>query len=289
MYKRLFLLLFLVSFVLSNAVSASDVCGPDFNVTWAYCSFGPLIKVGGNDAMITLVWDRMDERLVGGEPYYYVGYVGEYYFYFKDGELYYITNLTGGDELRYVYHDNHWYLEEFAGNSTFYVLDSKKPCLRKVTWLSPGIVKALCNATFKSKSYPVRINGSMLHISNDEQSYSIKLLHKNLTLPNLNDGEDLSAVFLREGVLIYTDHYGASEFEWNDVKVFYYDGHSLKPLNFTEALKRRLPVCNSNPLSMEKSQNQSTGLNVANQTETGVCGTGILLLLMIGPLILKKR
>ena len=85
-------------------------------------------------------------------------------------------------------------------------------------------------------------------------------------------------------VLIYAQPKPGFPFGWNDIKVFYYDGHSLKPLNFTEALRIRLPVCNINQtdaLSMEKSQNQSTGLNATNQTETNkreVCGTGALLL-----------
>lgn len=295
MYKQLFILI-LTYFVFSAPASASQaICGPDFNVTWAYCDFAPLIKAGENDAIINLVWDRMDERTVGNETYYYVGYVGNYYFYFRDGELCYMTNVTGGYELRYVYHNDRWYIGEYAENTTFYLLEPEKPCLRKVTWLSPSIVKALRNATLKSESYPVQINGSMLHISNGERSYSVKL-PKNFTLSNLNGNVTLSAVFLKNGVLIYAQPKSARvPFGWNDIKVFHYDERSLKPLNFTETLKRRLPVCNPNQmdtLSMEKSQNQSTSLNATNQTETNkkeVCGTGTLLLLMIGPLILKKR
>ena len=50
------------------------------------------------------------------------------------------------------------------------------------------------------------------------------------------------------GVLIYTrpERYD-TPLDWDEVKVIYYNGRTLKVLNFTRAFKNRLPVCESLP------------------------------------------
>ncbi|MDK2782546.1 MAG: hypothetical protein PWQ32_135 [Thermococcaceae archaeon] len=250
MYKQLFTLLILVFSIFVAPASASpDICGPDFNVTWAYCDFFPLIKTGEDDAIITLVWDRMDERIVGNETDYYVGYVGDYYFYFKDGKIYYLGNTTGGDQLRYVFYNGKWYLGWCLTNRSYReVIDPRVPCIERAVEFPPRVVDAMKskNYSLSSKYYPAYINGSKIYTSNGSVSYVIDI-PSNMSM-NLPDNVALGAVFLRRGVLLFLyPENGLVYFDWGNLTVLYYDGSSLRRLNFTEGMKNTLPLCQKEP------------------------------------------
>ncbi|WP_258084208.1 hypothetical protein [Thermococcus thermotolerans] len=107
------------------------------------------------------------------------------------------------------------------------------------------IRKKLCpcgNVSIESPSYPVNINGSSLYISNGAVSYTIEVPDDVVVTASSN--VTLRAVFLRKGVLIYTKPKNPFvPFEWGNLTVLYYDGGSLRRLNFTEALRRELPAC----------------------------------------------
>jgi hypothetical protein len=259
--RRISVLILLVTFLTLPAlqVSAQSACTPDFNVAGSYCSFVPFVKTGENDAIIALVWDRMDARTVGNETDYHVGYVGAYYFYLNNGSLYYIGNVTGGEELRYAFYAGRWYLSD--GRS----IDPMRPCMKRVL-LPPSGVRGLFNSgncTLRSRDFPVLVDGSVLHVSSENASYTIPL-PDNSTF-RLSEKVILRAVFLKNGVLIYARPKTVfMPFGWDNLTVIYYNGDSVQFLDFTEALNKPLPGCGGN-----------------NAAFLGVVLLGIALLLLI--------
>jgi len=260
MRRAFVFVLFVTSLVvLAFSVSAQWACTPDFNVAGSYCSFAPFVKAGENDAIIALLWARMDARTVGNETDYHVGYVGAYYFYFNNGSLYYIGNVTGGRELRYVFYGGRWYL------SDGHTIDPWEPCMKRVLLLPPN-VRGLFNSenyTLEGRDFPVLVNGSVLHVSGENVSYTIPL-PDNYTF-HVPENATLQAVFLKNGVLIYARPKTVFvPFGWNNLTVLYYNGDSVQFLNFTEALNKPLPGCGGN-----------------NAALLGVVLLGIALLLLI--------
>ncbi|WP_456394719.1 hypothetical protein [Thermococcus sp.] len=169
--------------------------------------------------------------------------VGEYYFYFKDGRLYYLGNTTGAYELFYVFHNGLWYLSDGRA------VDPKGPCILKNITPPEEIRDKLCpcgNVSIKSPSYPANLTGSLLQVSDGSTSYKIEV-PANLSI-SLPENVTLQAVFLGGSVLVYTRPQNPFvPLDWKDVAVFYYDGKTLRKLNFTKALEEELPACQSTP------------------------------------------
>jgi len=246
-----FFLLLLPSISADNA--SIPICGPHPNLgPTEYCSFGPLIKVGEDDAIIDLSWDAMSPGIQGLPT---PDMVGDYYFYFKDGRLYYLGNTTGAYELLYVFHNGLWYLSDGK------VIYPEKPCIVENVTIPKEIRPELCpcsNVSLKSKSYPAVLNGSTVEIIGVDFTPLIELPHmgnstyvlrlpENLSL-HLPPNVTLRAVFLGRGVLIYTYPMRFdTPLSWSELRVLYYDGRTLKVLNFTRAFKKGLPVCESLP------------------------------------------
>ena len=237
-----FLLLVLLLFGIPSVHATEALCGPNpVLAPTEYCAFHPFIKAGENDAIIMLSWDALGPGMRGVPT---PSMVGEYYFYSKDGNLYYLGNTTGAEELFYTFHEGLWYLSDGRA------IDPEGPCILKNITPPEEIRDELCpcgNVSIKSPSYPVSINGSRLYASNGAVSYTIEV-PGDVAIPAL-DNVTLRAVFLRKGVLIYT--WPKNPFvllDWGNVTVLYYDGSSLQRLNFTKALGRELPAC---PLSEE--------------------------------------
>ncbi|WP_297500263.1 hypothetical protein [Thermococcus sp.] len=254
MYKKAGVILFLLSlFIISPTYVIGSFCGPHSVLAPnEYCTFYPFIKVGEDDAIIDLSWDALGPGMSGLPT---PSMVGDYYFYFKDGRLYYLGNSTGAYDLLYVFHDGLWYLSDGR------VIYPEKPCIVENVTIPKDIRGELCpcsNVSVKSKSYPVILNGSTLQIVGIISASSIELpplknptytieLPENLSI-NLPPNVTLKAVPLGGGFLIYTH---PTRFDtplnWNEVRVFYYDGRTLEVLNFTEAFKNRLPLCETLP------------------------------------------
>ena len=93
-----------LAYVTSSICSPHPVLAPD-----EYCTFYPFIKTGEGDAIIDLSWDALGP---GMSDLPTPSMVGDYYFYFKDGRLYYLGNSTGTYDLFYVFHDGFWYLSD---------------------------------------------------------------------------------------------------------------------------------------------------------------------------------
>ncbi|WP_099211048.1 hypothetical protein [Thermococcus henrietii] len=236
---------------LVHATPIGSLCGPHSVLApTEYCTFYPFIKVGHNDAIIDLSWDALGPGMSGLPT---PSMVGDYYFYFKDGRLYYLGNTTGAYELFYIFRDGRWYLSDGR------VIYSEKPCIVGNVTIPEEIRKELCscdNVSIKSKSYPVVLNGSTLKIIGVDFTYLIKVpptgnLTLSLRLPEnfsleLPPNVTLRAVFLGRGVLIYTrpGRYD-TPLDWDEVRVLYYDGNRLEVLNFTRGFENRLPVCKS--------------------------------------------
>ncbi|WP_297510314.1 hypothetical protein [Thermococcus sp.] len=235
------------------AYAIGSLCGPHSVLAPdEYCTFYPLVKTGEDDAIIDLSWDALGPGMSGLPT---PSMVGDYYFYFKDGRLYYLGNSTGAYDLLYVFHDGLWYLSDGR------VIYPEKPCIVENVTIPKDIRGELCpcsNVSIKSKSYPVILNGSTLQIVGIISASSIELpplknptytieLPENLSI-NLPPNVTLRAVPLGGGFLIYTH---PTRFDtplnWNGVRVLYYDGRTLEVLNFTEAFKNRLPLCETLP------------------------------------------
>jgi hypothetical protein len=234
----LFLLLPLPTILAGNV--PIPVCGPHPNLgPTEYCSFAPFIKTGNDDAIIDLSWDVMSPGIQGLPT---PDMVGDYYFYFKDGRLYYLGNTTGGYELFYEFYKGLWYLSDGQA------INPKKPCIIKNITIPGEIRNKLCscgNVSIKSPSYSVQLDGSTLRVSNGRVSYTIEV-PDNMTL-TLPPNVTLRAVFLKRGVLIYTTTktFG-TPLDWKNLTVLYYDGEALKNLNLTEGMKNELPTCPPN-------------------------------------------
>ncbi|GAB6135270.1 hypothetical protein [Thermococcus prieurii] len=242
---------------LVHTTPIGSLCGPHSVLAPdEYCTFYPFIKVGHNDAIIDLSWDALGPAMGGSIT---PSMVGDYYFYFKDGRLYYLGNTTGAYELFYVFHDGLWYLSDRR------VIYPERPCIVENVTIPKEIRKELCscdNVSIKSKSYPVVLNGSTLEIIGVGPTDTIELPpSKNLTytirLPDnfsleLPSNVTLRVVFLGRGVLIYTrpERYD-TPLSWNEVRVLYYNGNKLEVVNFTRAFKNRLPVCKNAPRKRE--------------------------------------
>jgi len=238
---------------LVHATPIGSLCGPHSVLAPdEYCTFCPFIKVGHNDAVIALSWDALGPGMSGLPT---PSMVGDYYFYFKDGRLYYLGNTTGAYELFYEFYKGLWYLSDERA------IYPKKPCIVEKVTIPKEIRKELCscdNVSIKSKSYPVVLNDSTLQIVGVNFTYLIEIPPtRNLTytirLPDnfsleLSPNVTLRAVFLGKGVLIYTrpERYD-TPLGWDEVKVIYYDGNKLEVLNFTRAFENRLPVCKNIP------------------------------------------
>jgi len=239
---------------LVHATPIGSLCGP--NPVLApdeYCTFYPFIKVGHNDAIIDLSWDALGPGMSGLPT---PSMVGDYYFYFKDGKLYYLGNTTGAYELFYIFHDGLWYLSDGRA------INPKDLCVINNVTIPEEIRKELCpcsNVSIQSKSYPVVLNGSTLEIIGVGPTDTIELLpSKNMTytirLPEnfsleLPPNVTLRAVFVGGGVLIYTrpERYD-TPLSWDEVEVLYYNENKLEVLNFTRGLENRLPVCKNVPI-----------------------------------------
>ncbi|WP_457741702.1 hypothetical protein [Thermococcus sp.] len=259
-WKATLSVLWVMLFVATPSAYATEaLCGshsvlaPD-----EYCTFYPFIKVGNNDAIIDLSWDALGPAMGGAIT---PSMVGDYYFYFRDGRLYYLGNTTGAYELFYVFHDGLWYLSD--GRAIY----PGKPCIVENVTIPSEIRNQLCpcsNVSIKSRSYPIILNGSTLQIigvnftgqielpPSKNLTYTIKL-PKNVSL-SLPPNVTLRAVFLDRGVLVYTYPMRFdTPLSWSEVRVLYYNGRTLKVLNFTRALENRLPTCKSVP--KEKGEN----------------------------------
>ena len=135
------------------------------------------------------------------------------------------------------------------------------PCVVENVTIPEKIKGELCpcsNVSIKSKSYPVILKGSSLQIVGIAPPGSIELPPlKNLTytieLPgnlsiDLPPNVTLRATPLDGGFLIYTQPMRFdAPLNWSEVRVLYYDGRTLRILNFTEAFKNRLPLCETPP------------------------------------------
>ncbi len=253
-WKTALPILWVMLFVATPLTYATgSTCGPHpILAPNEYCTFYPFIKTGEDDAIIDLSWDALGPGMSGLPT---PSMVGDYYFYFKGGRLYYLGNTTGAYDLLYVFHDGHWYLSDGR------VIYPKGPCVVENVTISEKIKGELCpcsNVSLKSKSYPVILKGSTLQIVGITPAGSIELPPlKNLTytieLPgnlsiNLPPNVTLKAVSLGYGFLIYTR---PARFDaplnWSEVRVLYYDGRTLEVLNFTEAFKNRLSLCETLP------------------------------------------
>ncbi|WP_297468818.1 hypothetical protein [Thermococcus sp.] len=233
--------------------ATGSICGPHpVLAPDEYCTFYPFIKTGEGDAIIDLSWDALGPGMSGLPT---PSMVGDYYFYFKDGRLYYLGNSTGAYDLFYVFHDGLWYLSDGR------VIYPEGPCIVENVTIPEKIKGELClcsNVSIKSKSYPVILKGSTLQIVGIAPPGSIELPPlKNLTymieLPenlsiDLPPNVTLRATPLDGGFLIYTQPMRFdTPLNWSEVRVFYYDGRTLRILNFTEAFKNRLPLCETPP------------------------------------------
>ncbi|SEV87066.1 hypothetical protein SAMN05216170_0530 [Thermococcus thioreducens] len=243
MYKKVGvgLFLFLSLFITSPAYAIGSFCGPSpVLAPTEYCTFYSFIKAGEDDAIIMLSWDALGPGMQGVPT---PSMVGEYYFYFKDGRLYYLGNTTGAYELFYVFHNGLWYLSDGRA------IDPDKPCIIENVTIPAEIRDELCpcgNVSIKSPSYPANFTGSLLQVSDGSTSYTIEV-PANLSIP-LPENVTLQAVFLEAGVLVYTRPQNPFvPLDWKDVAVFYYDGKTLRKLNFTKALEEGLPACQSTP------------------------------------------
>lgn len=244
MYKKtsvLVLFLFLslpeTASITASANVTEAICGPHSHVDpTEYCHFFTFIKAGKDDAIISLSWDDLGLGMDGVPT---PSMVGDYYFYFKDGKLYYLGSTLGAEELFYTFHNCLWYLSDWRA------INPKGPCILKNVTPPEKIKKKLCscgeNISIKSPAYPVRVNGSRLYVSNGNVSYVIEV-PDNVTIP-ISKNVSLWATFLGKGVLIANDLNSLGPFDWNNVTLLYYDGNSLYQLNLTEALRNRLPVC----------------------------------------------
>ncbi len=258
------MLLTLLLLSLPFVSAAESLCGPHPVLgPTEYCSFAPFIKVGNDDAIITLSWDALGPGMQGIPT---PSMVGEYYFYFRDGRLYYLGSTTGAEELFYTFYRGLWYLSDGRA------IDPRGPCLIRDVIIPGEIKDELCpcgNVSIASPSYPVSINGSTLHVSNGRVSYTIKV-PDNITL-HLPSNTTLRAVFLEKGALIYIRPKNPFvPLDWGNVTVLYYDGSSLWRLDFTEALGRELPAC---PLS--------EGIRKSSSEFYGVFFVGIVLVLVL--------
>ncbi|WP_456395146.1 hypothetical protein [Thermococcus sp.] len=239
MYKKAalgFVLLFLLFLTVTPAYATEALCGPNpVLAPTEYCTFYPFIKAGEDDAIIMLSWDALGPGMQGIPT---PSMVGEYYFYFKDGMLYYLGSTTGLEELRYVLHDNLWYISDGRA------INPKKPCIRRVLMLPLGVTRSMRSRKYliSSEDYPARINDSKIYTSNGSVSYVIKI-PSNLSI-NIPDNVTLRSVFLHGGVLLFLRPENSFvPFGWENVTVLYYDGNSLHMLNFTRALGSKLPTC----------------------------------------------
>ncbi len=239
----------LVSFLLLPTILAENVpipvCGPHPILgPTEYCSFAPFIKVGKDDAIITLSWDVLSPGIQGLPT---PDMVGDYYFYFKDGRLYYLGNTTGAYELFYEYYKGLWYLSDGRA------INPKKPCIINNVTIPKEIRKKLCscgNVSIASPSYLAELNGSTLYVSNGRVSYTIKV-PRGMTI-HLPSNTTLRAVFLEKRALIYTRPKNPFvPLDWQNVTLLYYDGSSLRRLNFTAAIENRLPECHQEPFRFE--------------------------------------
>ena len=236
----------LVSFLLLPTILAENVpipvCGPHPILgPTEYCSFAPFIKVGKDDAIITLSWDVLSPGIQGLPT---PNMVGDYYFYFKDGRLYYLGNTTGTYELFYEYYKGLWYLSDGRA------INPKKPCIINNVTIPKEIRKKLCscgNVSIASPSYPAELNGSTLYVSNGRVSYTIKVPRGMII--HLPSNTTLRAVFLEKGALIYTRPENPFvPLDWQNVTVLYYDGNSLQRLNFTKGIENSLLTCQEESL-----------------------------------------
>ncbi|WP_297518048.1 hypothetical protein [Thermococcus sp.] len=248
---------------LPSALAAESLCGPHPVLgPTEYCSFAPFIKVGKDDAIITLSWDALGPGMQGVPT---PSMVGEYYFYFKDGELYYLGNTSGAEGLFYTFYRGLWYLSDGRA------IDPRGPCLIGDVIIPEEIRDELCpcgNVSIESSSYPVELNRSTLHVSNGTVSYTIKLPdNMGIIVPT---NTTLRAVFLEKGVLIYTRPKNPFvPLDWKNVTVLYYDESSLRRLNFTEGLRNELAPCR-----------KVTGQNTKNSAELlGLAGVALILVL----------
>ncbi|AMQ19598.1 hypothetical protein A0127_10210 (plasmid) [Thermococcus peptonophilus] len=228
---------FLLFLFLSPVLATESLCGPHPVLgPTEYCSFAPFIKVGKDDAIITLSWDALGSGMQGVPT---PSMVGGYYFYFRDGKLYYLGSTTGAEELFYTFYRGLWYLSDGRA------IDPEKPCVTNNVMIPEEIRNELCscgNVSITSPSYPVEFNGSKLHVSNGRVSYTIKV-PDNMTL-HLPSNTTLRAVFLGEGALIYIQPKNPFvPLDWGNVTVLYYDGSSLWRLNLTRGLEKELPTC----------------------------------------------
>ncbi|KUH34541.1 hypothetical protein APY94_01610 [Thermococcus celericrescens] len=191
--------------------------------------------------------------------------IGEYYFYFRDGRLYYLGNTTGAEELFYTFYRGFWYLSDGRA------IDPRGPCLIGDVMIPEDIRNELCpcgNVSITSPSYPVEFNGSTLHVSNGRVSYIIKV--PDSVALHLPSNTTLRAVFLGEEALIYIRPQNPFvPLDWGNVTVLYYDGGSLRRLNFTEGLRNELPPCR-----------KATGQNSKNSAKLlALAGVALILVL----------
>ncbi|AHL22298.1 hypothetical protein [Thermococcus nautili] len=248
------LLLFVVlSFMCSPAYASGVTCGPHSVLApGEYCSFATFVKAGNNDAIIVLSWSALGPGMSGLPT---PSMVGDYYFYFKNGKLYYLGNTTGAYELFYELYKGVWYLSDGRA------ISPENLCMAENITIPKEIRPKLCscdNVSIQSKFYPAVLNGSTLQILGVESpdliefppsknsTYSIQL-PKNLSLsvpPNVT----LRAVFLGKGVLVYTyPERFDSPLSWNELSILYYNGKTLEVLNLSEGLRERLPLCREAP------------------------------------------
>ena len=272
--------LFLLLLLVPTTHAIGSLCGPNpVLAPGEYCTFHPFIKTGENDAVIMLSWDAQGLGMQGIPT---PSMVGEYYFYFRDGKLYYLGNTTGGDEIFYTFYNGIWYLSDGRA------IDPEKPCMMENIPHPGEIREKLCpcgNTSIASPSYPASINGSRLYISNGKVSYTIEV-PGNITFP-LSDNITLRAVFLRKGSLIYT--WPSNPFvplDWQNITVLYYNG-SLKLLNFTDALNHiELKSCSMHSKNLTKSTFTQTTTETAEKE--GICGPASIVLLTLMALILRR-
>ncbi len=238
--------LFLLLLSIPPAHATGSLCGPNpVLAPTEYCTFYPLLKTGKDDAIITLSWDAQGPGMQGVPT---PSMVGDYYFYFKDGKLYYLGSTLGAYELFYTYYRGLWYLSDGR------VINPEKPCIVENITFPADIRGELCpcgNVSITSPAYPVSINGSRLYISNGNVSYTIDVPNS-ITLP-ISDNTTLRAVFLGKGALIYARPKNPFvPFGWRNLTVLYYNG-SLKLLNFTDALNHiELKSCSLHSKNMTK-------------------------------------